>query len=58
MLTAIQSRDHELERSLAALKKAYGKLEDLDRLKSAFISTVSHELRTPITSIKAFVNCS
>ena len=55
MLTAIQSRDHELERSLAALKKAYGKLEDLDRLKSAFISTVSHELRTPITSIKAFV---
>ena len=55
MLTAIQSRDHELERSLAELKKAYGKLEDLDRLKSEFISTVSHELRTPITSIKAFV---
>lgn len=55
MLTAIQSRDHELERSLTELKKAYGKLEDLDRLKSAFISTVSHELRTPITSIKAFV---
>jgi signal transduction histidine kinase len=55
MLTAIQSRDRELERSLVELKKAYGKLEDLDRLKSYFISTVSHELRTPITSIKAFV---
>ncbi len=55
MLTAIQSRDRELERSLTELKKAYGKLEDLDKLKSAFISTVSHELRTPITSIKAFV---
>ena len=55
MLAAIQSRDRELERSLAELKKAYGKLEDLDRLKSDFISTVSHELRTPITSIKAFV---
>lgn len=55
MLTAIQSRDHELERSIIELKDAYGKLEDLDRLKSDFISTVSHELRTPITSIKAFV---
>jgi signal transduction histidine kinase len=55
MLTAIQSRDRELERSLAELKTAYEKLEDLDRLKSDFISTVSHELRTPITSIKAFV---
>lgn len=55
MLTAIQSRDRELERSLSELKTAYGKLEELDRLKSDFISTVSHELRTPITSIKAFV---
>lgn len=55
MLAAIQSRDRELERSLVDLKTAYGKLEDLDRLKSDFISTVSHELRTPITSIKAFV---
>jgi signal transduction histidine kinase len=55
MLAAIQSRDRELEHSLTELKRAYGKLEDLDRLKSDFISTVSHELRTPITSIKAFV---
>jgi signal transduction histidine kinase len=55
MLSAIQSRDRDLERSLVELKKAYEKLESLDRLKSDFISTVSHELRTPITSIKAFV---
>jgi signal transduction histidine kinase len=54
MLAAVQSRDRELERSLAELKIAYEKLEVLDRLKSDFISTVSHELRTPITSIKAF----
>jgi signal transduction histidine kinase len=55
MLSAIQSRDRDLERSLVELKKAYEKLEGLDRLKSDFISTVSHELRTPVTSIKAFV---
>jgi len=55
MLSAIQSRDRDLERSLVELKKAYEKLEGLDQLKSDFISTVSHELRTPITSIKAFV---
>ena len=54
MLAAIQNRDRDLERSLAELQDAYRKLEDLDRLKSDFISTVSHELRTPITSIKAF----
>jgi signal transduction histidine kinase len=55
MLTAIQKRDRELERSLRELQDAYRKLEELDQLKSDFISTVSHELRTPITSIKAFV---
>lgn len=55
MLAAIQSRDRDLERSLRDLQEAYARLEDLDRLKSDFISTVSHELRTPITSIKAFV---
>ncbi len=34
------------ERSLA-----YRRLEDLDRLKSSFLSTVSHELRTPLNTI-------
>jgi signal transduction histidine kinase len=56
MLSAIQSRDRDLERSLTELQTAYGKLKDLDQLKSDFISMVSHELRTPITSIKAFVD--
>jgi DNA-binding response OmpR family regulator/anti-sigma regulatory factor (Ser/Thr protein kinase) len=30
---------------------AYRKLEELDRLKSDFLSTVSHELRTPLNTI-------
>jgi signal transduction histidine kinase len=29
--------------------------EEVDRLKSAFLSTVSHELRTPLNSIRGFV---
>ena len=31
--------------------EAYRKLEELDRLKSGFLSTVSHELRTPLNTI-------
>lgn len=31
------------------------RLEELDRVKDAFISTVSHELRTPLTSIVGYV---
>jgi two-component system sensor histidine kinase BarA len=37
------------------LQTANDKLQELDRLKSAFVSIVSHELRTPMTSIKGYV---
>jgi signal transduction histidine kinase len=36
------------------LEHANIRLQELDQLKSKFLSTVSHELRTPLTSIKAF----
>jgi len=44
----------ELEQRLDELQTAYEKLQELDKMKDAFLSTVSHELRTPLTSIKSF----
>lgn len=44
----VDERTHELT-------EANVKLQELDQLKSAFVSIVSHELRTPMTSIKGLV---
>jgi len=44
----VQDRTHELT-------KANVKLQELDQLKSAFVTIVSHELRTPMTSVKGLV---
>jgi signal transduction histidine kinase len=37
------------------LQSANDRLQELDRLKSVFVSIVSHELRTPMTSIKGLI---
>ena len=39
-----------------ALAKANERLQELDRLKSKFISDVSHELRTPITNVNMYLD--
>lgn len=46
----------ELQEALARLEQANSKLQESDRLKSAFISVVSHELRTPFANVGFALN--
>ncbi len=50
----------DLERRVAERTKelalANARLQELDRLKSKFVSDVTHELRTPVTSLKLYLD--
>jgi two-component system phosphate regulon sensor histidine kinase PhoR len=41
---------------MAAIFNDITDLKNIDKMKTAFVSTVSHELRTPLTSIKGFIS--
>ena len=44
-----------LEQRVRELTKAHAEVQELDRLKSQFLSTLSHELRTPLTSLIGYL---
>jgi two-component system, sensor histidine kinase and response regulator len=50
-----QTLEERVEARTQDLQAANARLQELDRLKSSFVSIVSHELRTPMTSIKGLV---
>ncbi len=52
LATGLEQRVRERTQEL---QSANDRLQELDRLKSAFVSIVSHELRTPMTSIKGLI---
>src|SRR5690606_33508717 len=46
----------EIKRTEAALVEARRQAEEMNQLKSAFLSNISHEIRTPLTSIIGFAS--
>lgn len=52
--TLVEDRTKDLNDKARELEQANERLQELDKLKSAFISSVSHELRTPLTSVLGF----
>lgn len=53
-VTEREQMQQALMRTLQHQQTAVDRLEELDRIKTQFISTVSHELRTPITSVVGY----
>lgn len=50
----VEERTEDLNAKARELEQANERLQELDKLKSSFISSVSHELRTPLTSVLGF----
>lgn len=50
------SRREEIQRLAEQLNTANAKLQELDKLKSEFLSIAAHQLRTPLTIIKGYVS--
>ncbi|MFW5733464.1 MAG: PAS domain-containing sensor histidine kinase [Oceanidesulfovibrio sp.] len=50
----VEERTLDLEAKARELESANRRLQQLDILKSSFLSAVSHDLRTPLTSVQGF----
>ncbi len=51
---AVRERTKKLAQKATELEEANARLQQLDAMKSAFLSSVSHELRTPLTAVLGF----
>ena len=49
---------HRMLLELGAMRIAYAREKELDRLKDQFISSVNHELRTPIMALQGYIELS
>jgi two-component system phosphate regulon sensor histidine kinase PhoR len=54
--TLMQSEQNGEIESVVAIFNDITEIRQVERMKTAFVSTVSHELRTPLTSIKGFIS--
>lgn len=54
--TALVKSDEGAVIGAVAIFNDITELRNIERMKTAFVSTVSHELRTPLTSIKGFIS--
>jgi two-component system, sensor histidine kinase len=53
--TALVRKNTDLQRTEHKLLVTNQQLEQLNRLKSSFVSVASHEIRTPVTGMKGYV---
>lgn len=51
----VEERTRELQAKAEQLTAANARLQELDRLKSEFVSLVSHELRAPLTNVRSAI---
>jgi len=54
--TSIMKGENDETNNVVAIFNDITEIRNVERMKTAFVSTVSHELRTPLASIKGFVS--